>query len=890
MGGDDGDGLPPRHISPKIQNVMNTLHLIDPVKDFGKDLYAIKKPARYLGGELGSHPSIQSTDERLKLALCFPDLYEIGMSNNAIRILYNDLGGLSGEIVCERVFAPAPDFEELLRRRNIPLYTLESGIPLHECDILGFSVGYELLATNILAILDTGHIPILARDRTENDPIVIAGGPAITNPHPFGRFLDAAYIGEAEAEFYLLARQIAGLKRAGAFRADILSFLRSSPSLWIPGAPCGQGKAARRAVFAGFPTSSAFTAYPVPVLPTIQNHGTVEIMRGCPNGCRFCHAGYFYRPQRVKSVDRIENEVKALVEKGGYREITLASLSSGDYPDIVGLFRRLNAKWKARHVSFQLPSLKVDSFTLPLLAELSEVRKSGLTFAVETPVESWQASINKTVSFEKIASILKEAKQYGFRSAKFYFMIGLPVPERGRGEADAIIDFLQRIARIERIALNVNIGTFVPKPHTPYQREGQIGEKEALDAIYRIKDALRPYKFISIAYHSPFTSVIEGILSRGDERVGDIIQSAYARGARLDAWEEYFSKELWQKVFTETREAMRYDPEEEFLGPKPAPQALPWDDINLFVSKSFFEKENEKSLASEMTNSCADECDHRCGSCNDSFGIVSNIIQQKVLWASDSENLNENPLKMSEIAPPFRRGNASGTSLEDIRLVFAFKKVGKAAFYPLHSIPDVFSRAFNILDLPVRFTEGFNPLPKMEFMQPLALGIESVAEIGAVWLAAAIEVPGKAAFIEAFNAALPQGIEIVDFRTGSLRKEGKKSIGSLYRGSKYAIVPENPEAFVTLQQFFEKSDTLSGRILDGILTPESLRDSGLVAAGPLYSAFAVRLDDASGGENNIMKILSRAFPGGDILPNVRVLRIESFSHEDEGRLPLFNAL
>lgn len=848
---------------------MTAERFVDPIKDFDSELYSIMKPARYLGGELGSHPSIEPSDERLRVALCFPDLYEIGMSNNAIRILYNDIGKLSDEIVCERVFAPAPDFEALLKQRGIPLYTLESGIPLRACDILGFSIGYELLATNILTVLDVGQIPILSQDRGENDPIVIAGGPAVTNPHPFSRFLDAVYIGEAEGGFYTLLQELARLKRNGAKRKALLERLRSSKSIWMPETAANASKPALRAVFADFSTSTASTAFPIPIIQTIQSHGSVEIMRGCPNGCRFCHAGYYYRPQRVKSTAQIEAEVKALVESGGYREITLSSLSSGDYPDIVGLFKRLNAAWKSRFVSFQLPSLKVDSFTLPLLAELSEVRKSGLTFAVETPIESWQASINKTVSFDKIADILKEAKQYGFRSAKFYFMIGLPVPGKGRGEGEAIVEFLRKIAHVERIALNVNIGTFVPKPHTPYAREAQIGEKEALDTIYYIKDALRPFKYISITYHSPFTALLEGILSRGDDRVGEIILSAYSKGARLDAWDEHFKKDIWKEVFAETLESKGYDPSLEYLNGKPAGSSLPWDDINLFVSNNYYNTESSKSLSSEMTGACADDCDHPCGACNDAFHIVSNIIQPK-------QSISEAKPTIPEILPStrgFAVGETFKASSEDIRLVVSFKKEMNASFYPLHSISGIYSRAFFILGLPIRFTEGFNPLPRMEFSQPLALGVESDDDIMAVWLNSSLEITDSGAFIEAFNSCLPKGIVVNDVRVGKSRIEGKNSIGSLYWGSRYEARIDNDENY---------------RRLENALTEASIHET--VSTDASTRSIAITLNDAHGGDRNIIRLFSSALDAEKVLEHCSIRRKSSLTLQEEKVIKLFDAL
>ena len=731
---------------------------VDPLSELGGDLLRVEKPSRYLGGESGCVR--KDDDSLLTIALCFPDLYEIGMSNNAIRILYSGLNAMPG-VRAERIFAPAPDFESLLASKGLPLYTLETGIAVHDVDILGFSLGYELAATSVITVLKSGLVPVRASERGEGDPIVLAGGPAATNPHPLAAFIDAAYIGEAEAGFFDLAEELAGLKRGGIGRADMLDRLRREDAIWMPERDGVGGKRARRSVFGGFSLAPAMTALPLPTLKTVQDHGTVEIMRGCPNGCRFCHAGYFYRPQRIKGYDVIRSEVENLVDRGGYREITLASLSSGDYPGIGGLLDRLNSEWGKRRVSFQLPSLKINSFTLPIVRKLAEVRKSGLTFAVETPVDEWQRAINKDVSFERTLAILEEARAAGFRQAKFYFMIGLPVAGRGIGEAQAIIEFLSRIRSRTGFQINVNVGTFVPKPHTPFQWAAQLNESEALEAMTALRSGLRQFKNVKLSCHSPFISQLEGILARGDERVGELVLAAHAKGARLDAWEEHFDRELWRSVI----DAAGWPVIEDCCGERRTADPLPWDDISIRVSKRALVRELERSLRQETTSACIDECSDPCGACGDDARIVQNIIQDEV------------PAVPNEEHPAPKRPSG--------RLVLQYTKTASATFLQHLSIVEAFDRAILMSGLDVAYSEGFNPMPRFETAQPLPIALTSRCEIASILLCSPID-PAEA--LHALNLHLPGGLHIVSSAYYPI-VAGKKqrTIGSLEWGSTYTI-------------------------------------------------------------------------------------------------------
>lgn len=766
---------------------------IKPLEVFGDDLLEVQNPSRYLGGEYGQ--IVKEGDDYLNFTMAFPDLYEIGMSNQAIKIIYNGLNAREN-IRCERVFTPDTDFEKLLKEKNVPLYSLETGIPLYQSDVIGFSIGYELGITGLLSILDLGRVPLLKKDRTEEHPIVIAGGCGVTNPAPFSIFLDAVFIGEAENQFFDLIDDLAKIKKSGGTRSELLKKLSEHPNIWMP------GKKAVKATQLDFGKVPSVKSYfPVANIKPVQDHGVVEIMRGCPNGCRFCHAGIYYRPQRVKDAKIILDEVDEVIYKAGQREVSLSSLSSGDYTEIDKLLDILSKKYQDARVSFQLPSLKVNSFTLPLLEKLSEVRKSGLTFAVETPSDAWQLSLNKEVFKEKLIEIIKEAKKRGWNKAKFYFMIGLPPgndaqhlaknPENQKTEEQEIVDFLIEIQEATRINCSVNVGTFIPKAHTPYERVRQLTIEDATEKMLFIRRSLPRGKF-KVSTHFEFVSFVEGMISRGDERVGELLLKAYQKGCRLDAWEDHMEVDIWKSVIEEAD----FDVVNEITRERAVDEILPWSDISLGPKEMFYKKEFDNSVNRVLTNKCAPKCTSPCGVCN---------VQKSIQVNTDS-NLNLNKLSEDVLKNRHKTIPSGEQNIPVLyRVLFSFTKQNGGEFIPHLATQDVIHKAFLRSELPVVFTDGFNPVPRLELATTLSLGIDSTDEIASCLLR---YETSEEEFVAKMNESLPQGLKINSayiFPVSNKRK--RESLSSCLYGAEYQykflILENDVNRFVTSEGFNE---------------------------------------------------------------------------------------
>ncbi|OQY37551.1 MAG: hypothetical protein B6229_08260 [Spirochaetaceae bacterium 4572_7] len=730
------------------------------INKYKYELLDVRMPGRYLGGEFGSiYPK---GDEALKVALSFPDLYEISMSNQALKIMYNQFNNIE-DVSCERIFAPAPDFEEFLRKNKESLFTLETGSPLKEFDIITFTIGYELCLTNLLNILDLSGIPLRAKDRGENDPILIVGGPATTNPSPFGEIIDFVCVAESEAVYDDLFSSIAKFKREGKNRNFIYDFIKEHEYIWYN----GRESRTKRVYWEEFGESAQKrTHLPVASITPVQDHGVVEIMRGCPNGCRFCHAGVYYKPFRQKKFEHIVKEIDDLVDICGYRTITLSSLSSGDYNGIYELVKGLNKRYKSRGVSFSLPSLRVNSVTLPLIEELSEVRKSSLTFALETPKLGWQRGINKEVSKDKIIDILLQAKEKGWKLAKFYFMIGLPVAH-GEDEVTPIIELIKELQKATGLRFNVNIGVFIPKPHTTFERFKQLTDEDGFEKLKAVKSGLKGGN-IKVSFHSPFLSFLEGIFARGDSRVNELLISAFKKGARLDAWDEYVNRDLWKEVIAD----VNWDVEETICRTRTTSEKLPWSNISLLETSKFKCNEIEKFKKEETTPLCSDPCDHNCGVCKVDKTVTYSKINNNVFEDSSNPDIDKSSYR---------------------KVIFRFSKSGRSLFVPHLSTMTIIERAFFRSGIELRFSEGFNPKPKLEFAHPLTMGLASDYEVFGIEIYNGYDDLNDT--ITKLNRNLPEGFEILKAYQMNEIKVGTKhkKLMALYAGSDYEISCNNAQ-------------------------------------------------------------------------------------------------
>ncbi len=589
-------------------------------------LHKVSRPARYSGEEWNRAVKDWSAID-VKVALAYPDVYEIGMSNLGLAILY-DILNKRPDVLAERVYAPWVDMEAEMRRASMPLFSLETRHPIKDFDIIGFSLGHELTYTNVLNMLDLAQIPVIAADRDGSHPLVIAGGVCALNPEPMAGFIDVFVMGEGEDAIIELIEAVSDLKKTGdtSSRSDMLTRLAQIPGVYVPGlykdSYLDDGtpnplEPVSSAVPSSIKRRIARTLPPVttsPVVPYVQvvhDRAVIEIQRGCVQGCRFCQAGIIYRPLRQRTIDEILDASVELIDNCGYDELSLLSLSTSDYPGIDVLVGGLMRRLDSRRVSVSLPSLRLDTFSVELADALRKRKKTGFTFAPEAGSERLRNVINKHLSDEMLIQTIQMTLDKGWTNLKLYFMVGLPTETME--DIESIVDIVRSIRKMrspggKHPQVKVNVSTFIPKPHTPFQWAGQDDEQKLEEKHDMLKHGLKKTG-TQLSWHDPKSSLLEALLSRGDRRAGNAIYRAWQLGCRFDSWSEHFDFEKWQQAFNE------YDIDAGFYTcrERPIDEILPWSHIDVGVSARFLRREYDRAMTGKETEACHQSSCTACG-------------------------------------------------------------------------------------------------------------------------------------------------------------------------------------------------------------------------------------------------------------------------------------
>ena len=607
-------------------------------------LMKVDKAARYIGGEVNSVMKDKNAVD-IRFAMCFPDVYEIGMSNLGMMILYN-MFNQREDVWCERLFSPWPDLDKVMREEKIPLFALESQEPIRDFDFLGITIGYEMCYTNILQVLDLSGIPLKSADRGEDFPIVIGGGACAYNPEPLAPFFDMFYIGEGETVYDALFDAYKANKKAGGSRKDFLLAAAKIPGIYVPSlyevtykedgtiasfAPTADGVPEKVQKQLIIDMEKEYRAVEAPVVPHIkatQDRVTLEIQRGCIRGCRFCQAGMIYRPTRERDVETLKESARIMLKNTGHEEISLSSLSSSDYSQLKELVNFLIEEFHGKAVNISLPSLRIDAFALDVMSKVQDVKKSSLTFAPEAGSQRLRDVINKGLTEEVILHGAGEAFKGGWNQVKLYFMLGLPteteddmkgIAHLAQKIAETYYEVVPKEQRKGKVQINVSTSFFVPKPFTPFQWAPMYTEQDFVEKAKVVKNEVRAQlnqRSIRYNWHEPDVTALEGFLARGDRRCAEVILKAYEKGALYDAWTENFDYDIWKEAMAECGVDMTFYT----LRERSLDEILPWDFIDTGVSRRFLEREWQRAKEGVVTENCRQKCS-ACGAMKFKGGV-----------------------------------------------------------------------------------------------------------------------------------------------------------------------------------------------------------------------------------------------------------------------------
>ncbi len=709
----------------------------------------MEKPGRYIGGEWNQVRKRHSP-RMTKVALAFPDVYEIGMSYLGQKILYSLLNR-DPDVLAERVFAPWPDFERALRVAGMPLASLESGLPLRDFDIVGFSLLYELNDSNILTMLDLGGLPLRAAERGDGHPLVIAGGPAAFNPEPLAGFFDLFVLGDGEEAFPEIVRAVRALKKDGLERSALLRELSRIEGVYVPGlyeavmhagsslvAPRpGPGAPARvrKRVLRDFGRSPFPEGIVVPGIRIVFDRVAVEAARGCPQNCRFCQAAGIYFPHRPKDADVLHRTVVRSLRRTGYEDASLSALSIGDHPHLETAVRGLMDDLARDKISLSLSSLRPGKLSRDLVDSIQRVRKTGFTLVPEAGTERLRKVINKKLDDAEIMEALTSAFRGGWKLVKLYFMIGLPTETEE--DLAAIVSLVRRSLDLGRSLLgppprlHVSLSSFIPKPHTPFQWLGMEDERSLLEKQDFIRAGLRRHRSVELKAHSVAASVLEAVFSRGDRRLGPVLARAWAMGARFDGWDDRLEPDLWLKAF----EAEGLD-HRDYLKPLGREEVLPWVHIETGLTKAHLARELDLALAGEPSAACMERSCAECGGCDLRF------------WKKPARA--PRIAKLPPPAPPLGE-----PAEEALRYRAVYAKRGRARYLSHIDLIQVLQRGFRRAGIGVRMTEGFHPKPDFAYGPALPLGMEGLREVLEFRSSRIME---EGPFLARANRSLPAGI------------------------------------------------------------------------------------------------------------------------------------